>query len=175
MVAKKLNAKQERFVDEYLVDLNATQAALRAGYSAKTANAQGSRLLIHEGVQAAIQAAREGRQKRTAITAEYVLRQAVELHERCMQQVKPVLRKGGVQATDEEGNAMFTFDSAGAARALEIVGKHVDIQAFRERLEMSGPGGAPIQTEAVIDVTKLSEEELAALAVVATAAERDKG
>lgn len=45
-----LNAKQQRFVDEYLVDLNATQAAMRAGYSERTANEQGARLLAHVSV-----------------------------------------------------------------------------------------------------------------------------
>ena len=48
---KKLTAKQQRFCDEYLIDLNATQAAIRAGYSKKTANEQGSRLLTNVSVK----------------------------------------------------------------------------------------------------------------------------
>ncbi len=50
----KLTEKQQRFVDEYLIDLNATQAAIRAGYSAKTADVQGSRMLGIVKVQQAI-------------------------------------------------------------------------------------------------------------------------
>ena len=50
----KLTEKQQRFVDEYLIDLNATQAAIRAGYSAKTADVQGSRMLANVKVQQAI-------------------------------------------------------------------------------------------------------------------------
>ena len=49
-----MNARQQRFADEYLIDLNATQAAIRAGYSVKTAVEQGSRLLINVNVQTAI-------------------------------------------------------------------------------------------------------------------------
>ncbi len=48
---KKMTAKQQRFCDEYLIDLNATQAAIRAGYSKKTANEQGSRLLTNVSVK----------------------------------------------------------------------------------------------------------------------------
>lgn len=68
-----LNPRQQRFVDEYLVDLNATQAAIRAGYSAKTANEQGSELLAKLSVQAAISEARQRQQDRTQITADRVL------------------------------------------------------------------------------------------------------
>ncbi len=46
MTKGKLTPKQARFVEEYLIDLNATQAAIRAGYSAKTANEQGAQLLV---------------------------------------------------------------------------------------------------------------------------------
>ena len=51
VVEKKLTARQQRFCDEYLIDLNATQAAIRAGYSKKTANEQGSRLLTNVSVK----------------------------------------------------------------------------------------------------------------------------
>ncbi|WP_231940655.1 terminase small subunit [Acidovorax sp. RAC01] len=68
-----MTPKQQRFVDEYMVDLNATQAAIRAGYSAHTANEQGSRLLANVSVQAAISIARKAQQERTGITADRVL------------------------------------------------------------------------------------------------------
>lgn len=73
MSEKKLTPKQERFVQEYLIDLNATQAATRAGYSARTANEQGARLLAHVSVRSALQAAMKKRQERTEVTQDNVL------------------------------------------------------------------------------------------------------
>ncbi|WP_410512060.1 terminase small subunit [Paenibacillus sp. BR2-3] len=67
------SAKQKIFVKEYLVDLNATQAAIRAGYSAKTANEQGARLLANVSVQEAIQEAMNKRAAKVEVTAEMVL------------------------------------------------------------------------------------------------------
>lgn len=69
----KLTAKQERFVEEYLVDLNATQAAIRAGYSLKTARAIGQENLTKPDIQDAIQKAMEQRSHRTEITQDWVL------------------------------------------------------------------------------------------------------
>lgn len=70
----KLTPKQQRFVEEYLIDLNATQAAIRAGYSVKTANEQGNRLLANVSVQNAISQAMQARSERTNITADGVLK-----------------------------------------------------------------------------------------------------
>jgi phage terminase small subunit len=70
-----LRGKQARFVEEYLVDLNGTQAAIRAGYSAKTAQEQSSRLLSNVIVQAAIQAGRAALSTRTEITQDRVLKE----------------------------------------------------------------------------------------------------
>jgi phage terminase small subunit len=68
-----LTPKQARFVEEYLIDLNATRAAIRAGYSARTAEQQGPRLLGNVGVAAAIREAQQARSKRTEITSDRVL------------------------------------------------------------------------------------------------------
>ncbi|MBB3144924.1 hypothetical protein FHS21_001325 [Phyllobacterium trifolii] len=68
-----LNTKQERFVAEYLIDLNATQAAIRAGYSAKTANKAGPRMLVNVGIAAAIAEGAQKRVKKAEITAQDVL------------------------------------------------------------------------------------------------------
>ena len=74
MAAKKdLTPKQALFVDEYLRDMNATQAAIRAGYSAKTAESAGPRLLGNVRVQQAISAARERLAKKFEITRERVM------------------------------------------------------------------------------------------------------
>lgn len=71
-----LTDKQQRFVDEYMVDMNATQAAIRAGYSPHTANEQGSQLLAKLSIQRALNAARLEQQERTQITADGALREA---------------------------------------------------------------------------------------------------
>lgn len=71
----KITKKQQTFVDEYLIDLNGTQAAIRAGYSKRTASEQASRLLANVKVQAVIQEKMKEREKRTGITADRVLKQ----------------------------------------------------------------------------------------------------
>ena len=72
---KGLTPKQARFVDEYLIDLNATQAAIRAGYSAKTAEWIGPQLLGKTHVQERINSAQRERSARTGITADRVLKE----------------------------------------------------------------------------------------------------
>ena len=70
-----LNEKRARFIKEFLVDLNASQAAVRAGYSPKTARQQGSRLLSDADIQEAVAAAQKARSERTKITADRVVRE----------------------------------------------------------------------------------------------------
>lgn len=70
-----LTPKQERFVQEYLIDLNATQAAIRCGYSEKTANREGTRLLSNAVIAEAIDAATKERAAKLDITAERVLKE----------------------------------------------------------------------------------------------------
>lgn len=74
-----LTAKQAAFVREYLVDLNATQAAIRAGYSKKTANVIASELLAKPIIQSAIQEEMKKRAERTEITADKVLKEFAKL------------------------------------------------------------------------------------------------
>lgn len=75
----RLTARQARFVEEYLVDLNATQAAIRAGYSARRASEIGYTLLQKSTVQSAIEAAQRERSARTGITADRVVREIAKL------------------------------------------------------------------------------------------------
>lgn len=75
MSEKKLTPKQEQFVREYLIDLNATQAAIRAGYSEKNADKIGPELLGHSRVRAEIEQAMQKRSQKTNITAERVLKE----------------------------------------------------------------------------------------------------
>lgn len=74
-----LTTKQTRFVEEYLLDLNSTQAAIRAGYSAKTANEQGARLLANVSVAAAVKEALSKRAQKSEIKAERVLDELARL------------------------------------------------------------------------------------------------
>tara|TARA_B100000315_G_C14475025_1_gene540207 strand:- start:441 stop:953 length:513 start_codon:yes stop_codon:yes gene_type:complete len=137
----KLSPKQQCFVDEYSIDLNATQAAIRAGYSERTARQIASENLAKPNIQEAITTAARERSEKAQIDAEWVLRQAVELHQRCMQEIRPVRNpKTGEQMYDDDGNTVFTFNAAAANRSLEIIGKHVEIGCFKDRFEVSnGP------------------------------------
>jgi phage terminase small subunit len=74
-----LTAKQQCFVAEYLVDLNATQAAIRAGYSEKTAAAIGCENLSKPAIQAAVAVAMEKRQKRTEVTQDFVIGELLKI------------------------------------------------------------------------------------------------
>ena len=135
----KLTARQEKFILEYLVDLNATQAAIRAGYSRNSARQIGQENLSKPVIAAAVAKAKRERSDSTKIDAEWVLRQAVALYQRCMQEIKPALHpKTRKQMKDEEGNLLFVFNAAAANRALELIGKHTDIGAYKDRLEVSG-------------------------------------
>ena len=71
----KLNPKQERFCQEYVVDLNAAQAAIRAGYSQKTARSIGQRLLTNVDIASRISELQSGLQETTKITAERVIKE----------------------------------------------------------------------------------------------------
>ena len=150
-----LTPKQQRFVEEYLVDLNATQAAIRAGYSKKTAEFQASRLLRNVKVQKAISKAREALSKKTMRGIEEWLQD---------------LRETTQKAIDA-GVLKETF------RGLELEGKHLG--AFVIRAEVSGVNGGPIQTQQVKDLTDEElEEELKKHGIEPTAifsAQRGKG
>lgn len=74
-----LTAKQERFVAEYLIDLNATQAAIRAGYSEKSARVTGAENLTKPAIQDAISEAKAKRSKRTEITQDRVLQELAKI------------------------------------------------------------------------------------------------
>jgi phage terminase small subunit len=146
-----LTVKQEAFVREYLVDMNATNAAIRAGYSAKGAAEAGSRLLRDVRISEQVDAEKKKRSERTKIDADYVLKSAQEVYNRCMQKT-PVYDKTGRETGE------YKFEASAANKALEIMGKHVDVKAFIDRKEVSGPGGSPIQ----VLTAEMSEGELEA-------------
>ena len=145
----KLTDKQSAFVREYLVDLNATQAAIRAGYSERTASRIGPQLLGKTWVREAIEKAQAKRARRVEVTQDYVLSNLVEVVERTMQRA-PVLDRKGEQVTDDEGRAVWTFDAKGANKALELLGKHLGIFTDKVKAEGSGPDGGPVASEIVV-------------------------
>lgn len=101
-----LTPKQRRFVDEYLIDLNATQAAVRAKYSARTANEQGARLLANVSVQAAIQQRMKAREARTEITQDKVLRELAKIG---FSDIRKIVKWGETEvrvADDDSGDLM---------------------------------------------------------------------
>ena len=81
MSDKELNARQLRFVEEYLIDNNATQAAIRAGYSPNTAESQGSRLLRYAKVADAVNKGRKTISENIAITRERLLEMAEKVYD----------------------------------------------------------------------------------------------
>lgn len=137
----KLTDKQELFAREFIVDLNATQAAIRAGYSEKSSRNQGARMMANDDILQRISELNQERLDRVQIDADYVLRQAVKLHERCMQEVEPITDRRGEEIKDEQGRTIFGFDSKGAAAALKLVGEHITVQAFKKQIS-NEHGGA---------------------------------
>jgi phage terminase small subunit len=95
----ELTAKQRAFVREYLIDLNATQAAIRAGYSAKTAASQGERLLRNVEVQRAISAAMKIRADRTDITADRVIKELAKIG---FADIRKAIKWQGTLVTEED-------------------------------------------------------------------------
>jgi len=124
-----LTPKQEQFCLEYIVDLNGTQAAIRAGYSEKTANEQASQLLTKPAVKRRVQELMGERSKRTEITADYVLGKIKETIERCSQ-AEPVYDKDGL-ATGE-----WKFEHNGVLKGCELLGKHLKL--FTDKHDVSG-------------------------------------
>lgn len=123
-----LTPKQELFVAEYLKDLNGKQAAIRAGYSAHTAEVIASQLKARPHVADAIATARGQRSERCEIDADYVLGGIQRVAERC-EQAEPVLDEEGIPI------GVYRFEASSALRGYELLGKHLAM--FKERLEIS--------------------------------------
>ncbi len=118
-----LTDKQALFVQEYLVDLNATQAAIRAGYSARTAEWIGPQLLGKSHVSSAIAMKMAARSKRTEITADLVMRD-----------VEAIKRDAMRESTDKDGNPAMV-NHAAALKACELQGKHLGM--FTDKVAMT--------------------------------------
>lgn len=138
----KLTDKQQRFVDEYLIDLNATQAAIRAGYSAKTADQQGSRMLANVKVKQAVAEKQAQRSKRTGVNQDRVV---LELAKVAFAKMTDIVDSNGRIKEDASPDDLACIESikykesdneyggsverevkiASKLKALELLGKHL--------------------------------------------------
>lgn len=137
-MAKDMTDNQKRFCEEYLIDLNGKQAAIRAGYSEKTAEVQASRLLSNAKVKAHIKIKQAELSKKALVSAEWVLTRLKEISDRCMTAIPVMVREGKnlVQATNEDGEGVWQFDSGGANRSTELIAKHLGF--FKEDNDQKG-------------------------------------
>jgi phage terminase small subunit len=134
-----MTPRQNRFCEEYPIDLNGTQAAIRAGYSKRGADVVAVRLLAKPEIAARVAELMKERSARTQIDADWVLEKAVAVFNRVTQEIEPALHPATrKQLKTKDGRPLFTFNAAAALRALEIVGKHVDVSAFEDRLKIEG-------------------------------------
>lgn len=122
-----LTDKQKMFVKEYLIDLNATQAAIRAGYSEKTANEQGSRLLANVKVAEAVKHEMQERSKRVEIEADWVL--------------KTIYDTVNALLPDQEKNAANIF------KGCELLGKNMEMWTEKSKVDVSG--GVKLETNII--------------------------
>lgn len=168
MRKSKLPAKQQMFIKEYLIDLNATQAAIRAGYSKKTAGQIGDEILKKPEIARAIQKAMDERSKRTEITADAVLQELAklgfsniknvydeetgELSHVCALDDNVTAAITEVRETtrrDKDGNTTSekTYKIADKKTALELLGKHLKL--FTDRAEITGANGVPLVPDTI--------------------------
>ena len=172
----KLTAKQQRFVDEYLIDLNATQAAIRAGYSPSTANEQGAQNLVKLSISNAINQPLAERSRRTGISQDRVLRElakiafvnandvidpdsatvradAAEDDLACIQSVKVKTSESEMGSSSEREIKLYD-----KMRALEMLGKHLGL--FDKRGQDSSNGEKNNLLEAIAATEEIDTDDL---------------
>ena len=150
-----LTPKQQRFVEEYLIDLNATQAAIRSGYSEKTARDIGCENLAKPNIAKAIEEAQNKRQEQTQIDAAYVLKRLVEIDQMDVldimddqMKIRPVnewpkvwrqyvVNLENLELSDGEG-CFKKIKWPDKVKNLELLGRHVSVGAFKDKVEHSG-------------------------------------
>jgi len=159
-----LNEKQKRFCEEYMIDLNATQSAIRAGYSEDTARQIGSENLSKPVISSYIEQLMLDRSNRTTITADKVLQELARMAFFNVQDVQD--DKGNTKPFNEwsrddlaciqeitetkMGNDDASmvinqkFKASDKKANLELIGKH--LRLFTDKVEHSGPNGGPIES-----------------------------
>lgn len=146
-----MTQKQKRFIEEYLIDLNATQAAIRAGYSLDTAKSIGSENLTKPDIQARIAKAMAERSRRTGVNADRVVMElakiafvnAKDVIDPDTATVRPdalpedtaAIQSVKVKAFGEDGLER-EVKMADKLRALELLGRHLGM--FKDKVELSG-------------------------------------
>jgi phage terminase small subunit len=133
-----LSEKQKFFCMEYTKDMNATQAAIRAGYSEKTAYSQGPRLLENVGIRKVIDALLAKRAKDIELDENWVLKRFKEISDRCMQ--KEPVKEWDEEAKEWKESGIWKFDSTGANRATENIGKILGMFIDRKEIKDVTPG-----------------------------------
>ena len=134
-----LTYKKERFCLEYVCDYNQTQAAIRAGYAESTAAKRGCELMKEPEVVAYIRQLQAEQAKRLMLTSDRVLIELMDVYQKCMQAVP-------VEEWDYDLHTMlktgeYQFDSKGAVKALELIGKHL---GMFEKKEDAGDDTGPV-------------------------------
>lgn len=150
-----LTSRQERFVREYLIDLNGTQAAIRAGYSEHSAKQQASQLLDIPLLALRVEALKDERAAALAITATDVLAGLLKIRDRAMQ-AEEVLRFDH-EACALVGTGEYKFDSNGANKASELIGKHLAM--FTEKVVSVQ---VDVDAEKLKALTEIPQEDLEA-------------
>lgn len=153
----KLNKKQEMFCREYLKDLNATQAAIRAGYSEKTAKDIGCENLAKPNIKKRIAELMAERNERTKVDADYVLKRLVEIDQMDVVDIlnddltiKPIVEWPVCWRRTIQGIDLINLASKedlevilkkikwpDKVKNLELLGRHVNVQAFKDKVEMN--------------------------------------
>lgn len=179
MARSKLTKQQKQFVDEYILDLNATQAAIRAGYSEKTAQEQSSRLLSNVMVSDAVAKAMKSREERVKIDADYVLKRLVQIDEMDVTDILddagnikairewPVCWRRTISGLDiaeiisgDTQTVLKKIKWPDKVKNLELLGKHVNVQAFKEQHKIDGDLTV---TNLIADLSKRNAEQRAIL------------
>lgn len=122
-MAELQNAKHELFANEYIIDLNGNQAAIRAGYSEKTARIQASKLLSNPNISARIEELKAERMQRVEVEADWVIKELIDVY-KCCRAPEPVM-KWDYSAREMIETGEYTFDSKGAISSLQLLGKHI--------------------------------------------------
>lgn len=166
-----LTSKQQAFCEEYLVDLNATQAAIRAGYSEKTAKEIGFENLTKPHIAEEVQRLMSERSKRTEVTGDRIILELASMAfydpaelgeigingpEDIKKLTEEVRRAIVGWSWDKAGN--FTLKISDKIRALDLLGQHRGL--WKNKIEITGKDGGPIQTS-LEDATIRQAEELA--------------
>jgi len=148
--AVELTPRQSRFVDEYLIDLNATQAAIRAGYSEKSARQSGADNLSKPYIADEIQRRMDERSDRVQIDADFVIQGIARNIARC-EQGSPVVDRSGepvmTETPDGELAPAWRYDATNALKGYELLGKHLKL--FTEKHDHTSSDGSMGRVEKV--------------------------